>query len=343
MLSPWHTCEGNFAFIKIKKDMKAAVMYPQGGLPEYTDVAEPTAKNPDEIVVTVKAAALKNLDRGRATGTHYSSDVPKADGRIIGGDGICLLPDGSRVYALGEGGMMAEKAVVAKDRMVPVPDGLDDATAAALPNAVIGSAMGLKFKADIQPGDVVLVNGATGVTGKVALQLAKYYGASKVIATGRNKQSLDELLALGADEVIALTGNDENFTAQLKAIHSATPIDIVIDYLWGHTAELILACLKGKGHFTNRMRYVSVGAMAGETIQLSASNLRSSNLTLTGSGLGAWPKHQVGQLFKEILPEMFNLAAAGKLKIDTVTVSLENIGDAWSMDLQGGKRLVVLV
>lgn len=318
-------------------------MYPQGGMPEYTDVAGPIAQNPGEIIVTVTSAALKHLDRGRAMGTHYTSDAPKTEGRIIGGDGVCLLPDGSRVYALGESGMMAEKAVVAKDRMVPVPDGLDDATAAALPNAVVGSAMGLKFKADIQPGDVVLVNGATGVTGRVAVQIAKYYGAAKVIATGRNQASLNELLTLGADEVIALTGDDEEFTGQLKAIHSTTPIDIVIDYLWGRPAELILACMKGNGHFTNRMRYISVGAMAGETVKLSASNLRSANLTLTGSGLGAWPKHQVAQLFKEVLPEMFNLAADGKLKIDTVTVKLEEIGKAWDVDLAGGKRLVVLV
>jgi NADPH:quinone reductase-like Zn-dependent oxidoreductase len=323
--------------------MKAAVMYQTGELPQYIDFPEPTIENDDEIVVSVKAVAIKHFDKGRATGKHYSSDAPKENGKVIGGDGVCSLEDGTHIYAMGISGMLAEKAIIDKDRMVILPAGLDDATAAALPNAVIGAAMGLRFKADIQPGDIVLINGATGFTGRVAVQIAKHYGAKKVIVTGRSQQSLKDLLTLGADELVSVVQDDEQFMAQLKSIHAKTPIDVIVDYLWGHTAEMILACIKGDGSFTNRIRYVSVGSMTGDLIQLSAANLRSVDLQLTGSGLGAWSKKQVGQLFTDILPEMFQLASDGKLKVDTITVKLEDIAEIWNIDVPDGRRLVVVV
>ena len=323
--------------------MKAAVMYGKEGLPQYVDFPEPTVQNSNEILVNVKAVAIKHFDKGRATGKHYSSDAPVASGRVIGGDGVCLLEDGTRVYGMGVSGMLAEKATINKDRIVNLPTELDDATAAALPNAVIGAAMGLRFKADIQPGDVVLINGATGFTGRVAVQIAKHYGAKQVIVTGRNQASLDDLLKLGADEIVSVVQDDEQFKAQLKAIHTQTPIDIIIDYLWGHTAEMILTCMKGNGSFTNKVRYVSVGSVTADLIQLSAANLRSVDLQLTGSGLGAWSKQQLDQLFSEILPEMFELAAEGKLKAETITVKLEDIAELWNLDVPDGQRLVVAI
>lgn len=323
--------------------MKAAVIYQKGELPQYTDFAEPAIQNDDELLVTVKAVAIKHFDKGRASGQHYSSNAPQQAGHIPGGDGVCLLADGTRVYGMGVSGMLAERATINKDRMVKIPAGLDDATAAALPNAVIGAAMGLKFKAGIQPGDVVLINGATGFTGRVAVQIAKYYGAKKIIVTGRNQQSLDDLLSLGADETVSVLQDDAGFKAQLAALHAAKPIDVIIDYLWGHTAEMILACIKGNGRFTNRVRYVSVGSMAGDLIQLSAANLRSVDLQLTGSGLGAWSKQQVAELFSHILPQMFQLAADGGLKADTISVKLQNIADLWNLDVPGGQRLVVTI
>lgn len=318
-------------------------MYRKGELPQYMDFPEPAVQNDNEVLVRVKAVAIKHFDKGRAAGKHYSGTAPAASGQVIGGDGVCLLDDGTRVYSMGVSGMLAEKAVINSNRIVKLPAELDDATAAALPNAVIGAAMGLRFKADIQPDDVVLINGATGFTGRVAVQIAKYYGARKVIATGRNQQSLNELLTLGADELVSIVQDDDQFNAQLKAIHTQTPIDVIIDYLWGHTAEMIFACLKGDGSFTNKMRYVSVGSVTGDVIRLSAADLRSVDIQLTGSGLGAWTKQQIGLLFSEILPEMFQLAAEGKLKTETITVRLEDIGELWKADVQGGRRLVVTI
>ncbi|MCE7065121.1 zinc-binding alcohol dehydrogenase family protein [Dyadobacter sp. CY326] len=321
--------------------MKAAIIYPGVGTPEYKDAPEPKAQNENEILVTVKAVAVKQLDKSIASGKHYTSDAKREAGQIPGGDGICLLPDGTRVYGMGIGGMMAEKAVIHKNRIVQLPSTLDDATAAALPNAVVGAAMGLKLKANIKPGDVVLINGATGVTGRVAVQLAKYYGAQKVIATGRNQHSLAELKSLGADQTIAITGEDEPFVKQLQDIHQATPISIVIDYLWGHTAELIFSVLKGKEMFTNPISYISVGSMAGDTIQMSSAVLRSVDLKLMGSGIGSWPQEHMRRIFTEILPEALQLAADGKLKLETVTGKLADIADLWKQQVAVGKRLVI--
>jgi NADPH:quinone reductase-like Zn-dependent oxidoreductase len=315
--------------------MKAAVLYQAGELPQYVDFPAPSPQNENEIAVAVKAVAIKHIDKSIASGKHYSSDAPRENGRVIGGDGICILPDGKRVYAVGASGMLAEKAIIEKNMVVAVPDSLDDITAAALPNAVIGAAMALRFKANIQEGDTVLINGATGFTGRVAVQIAKYYGAKRIVATGRNVNSLQELLTLGADEVIPLT---DDFHTKLNG-----PFDIVIDYLWGHTAEKILSTLRGSGRFTHHTRYVSVGSMAGDTITLSAATLRSVDLQLSGSGLGSWPKYQVGLLFTEILPEMFQLAASGKLVVSTSAVKLKDISTLWDKDISNGERLVVTI
>lgn len=328
--------------IKIS-NMKAAVLYARGEIPRYADIPAPEPQNDEEVLVSVKAVALKHFDKSRAKGTHYSNEGDKQAAKVIGGDGVCVLPDGVRVYALGASGMMAEKATVEKDRIVPLPSGLDDITAAALPNAVIGAAMALRFRAGIEPGDTVLVNGATGFTGRVAVQIARHYGAGRIIATGRNPQSLQELLDLGADEVISTQLTDGELTGRLQQVHGATPLNVIIDYLWGHTAEMILASLKGKGTFTPRTRFVSVGAVTGDSIRLSAASLRSIDLQLSGSGLGSWTKQQVRALFSEILPEMFQLAADGRLKVETVEVALRDIGKLWDVEVPDGRRLVVRI
>ncbi len=321
--------------------MKAAVIYQKGEMPQYADLSEPIVENDEQLLISVKAAAIKHLDKSKASGKHYSAETGNKTATVIGGDGVGLLQDGTRVYALGVSGMIAEKALIEKSRMVKLPAGIDDSTAAALPNAVAGSAMALRFRGGMQKGETVLINGATGFTGNIAVQVAKHYGAKKIIVTGRNEQSLQALLKLGADEIISVKQTDEQFIAQLKEIHTHTPIDIIIDYLWGHTAELILVSLKGEGSFTHRTRFVSIGAVTGDTIQLSAENLRNVDLQLSGSGLGSWTKDEMQKLFIEIIPEMFQLAADQKLVADTISVGLKDIERLWDMDVPDGKRLVV--
>jgi NADPH:quinone reductase-like Zn-dependent oxidoreductase len=323
--------------------MKAAVVYKKGEMPKYAEIAEPIVQNENQILISVKAVAITNLDKGKASGAHYSSEKENQNGFVVSSDAIGLLDDGTRVYARGISGTMAEKAIIDKNLLVPLPDGISNAIAASMPNAVAGSAMALKFRAQIKPGETVLINGATGFTGQMAIQIAKHYGAKKIIVTGRNEKTLQSLLELGADEVISLKQNDEDFIAQLKAIHLNTPIDIILDYLWGHPAELILSVLKGNGSFTNKVRYVTIGGMAGDKIQLSSGILRSVDLQLSGSGLGSWAKEEVKLLFSEILPEMFLLAAQNKLKVNIEQVSLVDIEKIWNAENIDGQRFVVIV
>ncbi|UTN02953.1 zinc-binding alcohol dehydrogenase family protein [Flavobacterium bizetiae] len=323
--------------------MKAAVIYKKGELPKYAEFAEPIIQNENEVLISVKAVGITNLDKGIVSGDHYSSENESQNGTVIGSDAVGILENGKRVYARGINGTIAEKALVEKNRMIPLPDGISDAIAASMPNAVAGSAMALRFRAGIKSGETVLINGATGFTGQMAIQVAKHYGAKKIIVTGRNEKTLQSLLEIGADEIISLKQDDEAIVAQLKVIHLNSPINIVLDYLWGHPAELILTALKGNGSFTTKVRYVTIGGMAGDTIQLSSGILRSVDLQLSGSGLGSWTKEEVKLLFTEILPEMFLLAVQNKLQVNIETTSLVDIEKAWNIEVPDGKRLVVLV
>ena len=314
-----------------------------GTAPRYEDFADPEIKNDDQVLIAVKAASVKNIDKGRASGAHYArhTDLPE----VVGIDGVGILADGTRVYALGITGMIAEKALINKNDYTIIPDGLDNASAAALPNAVMGAALALKYRAEVKAGDVVLINGATGVTGQVAVQIAKYYGAKKVIATGRNPESLKLLLELGADEVISLKDDDETIAKQIKEIHGSTPINSVIDYTWGHPAEIILNALKGSSlhHISSKVRFVTVGGMAGDEIKLSSNILRSTAIEILGSGFGSISGEIMKKLPHEILPEMLQLAADGKLKIETVTAPLKDIETAWNEHVPAGKRLVIVI
>jgi NADPH:quinone reductase-like Zn-dependent oxidoreductase len=323
--------------------MKAAVLHQLGEAPKYEDFAEPVVKNENQILITVLAASVKNLDKGRASGKHYASHTNLPE--VVGVDGVGILEDGSRVYASGLTGTIAEKALIDKNKYTLLPDQIDNITAAALPNAVMGAALALKYRAEMKAGDTVLINGATGVTGKVAIQIARYYGAKKIIATGRNADSLQLLTALGADEIISLRLEDTEIIDHIKKIHDKNPIDIVIDYTWGHPAEMILTALKGGGlhNISHKVRFVTVGSMAGDEISLSSGILRSSAIVILGSGLGSLPKEAMEMQYTETIPEMMQLATSGKLIIDTETAALKDIETAWQKDIPAGRRLVILI
>lgn len=292
--------------------------------------------------MTVKAAAIKHLDKGAAGGGHYAGRADHMQPMIPGGDGVGLLPDGSRVYALGLSGMLAEKALVHAARMVAVPAGLDDVTAAALPNAVAGAAMALRFRAKMWPGATVLINGATSFTGTIAVQIAKHYGAGRVIATGRNQQRLIELRTLGADDCLSIS-TPEALTAAVRQLRKTTPPDVILDYLWGDTAMAILGALQGSGGFTHPAQFVSIGTVTGDKLTLSGALLRSADLYLSGSGLGSWQPQEVAALLRELLPEMFELAAAGSLWVPTRQITLAEVAALWEKEWKGGERLVAVL
>lgn len=319
--------------------MKAAVIYNANEAPKYEEFSDPVSAGENEILVSMRAVAIPNFEKGLASGKHYASSANTVP-RIPVTMGVGEMKDGTRFFGVGIGGVLAEKALFNKAQMIRVPDGLDSVTAAAIPNAVVGSALALLFRANLKSGDVVLINGATGFTGKLAVQLAKHYGAKKVIATGRNQEQLEELLELGADEVISLKGTPNEISRKIRVLHEFDPIGVVLDYTWGKPAELILNALQGKGKFTPATRFVTVGSIAGDSINLSSAILRSSGLSLMGSGVGSLPADALRQLFSVVLPDVYALAAAGKLKIDTVSARLADVETDFYKEVAASKRLV---
>lgn len=320
--------------------MKAAVLHAYGTPPRYEDFPTPT-RHEHEALVTVKAASLKNIDRGIAGGAHYHR-LPSLPA-VCGVDGVGVLADGTRVYCGGcphPYGMMAEETVIPQFWAMPVPEGLDDLTAAALPNPALSSWLPLVYRAGLQPGERVLILGATGAAGKLAVQIAKHLGAGRVVAAGRNEAVLAALPALGADATLRLGAPEAEVAAAFRAEHAEYPFDIVLDFVWGRPTELLLEALTGHDVQAApvRTRLVQIGEMAGATIALPAATLRSTGVELYGSGGGSIPRRAVG----EVLPQLFALAARGTLRIETEPVALADVERVWQAPARDGRRIVFI-
>ena len=238
--------------------MKAAVIDSLGRGPRFADFAEPVVTG-GETLVEVTAAGLHPIVRMLASGEHYGSHgtLPM----IPGIDGTGRAPDGTRVYFGGvraPGGPMAQRA--AAGLVLPLPDGLDEVTAAAIVNPGVGAWLALTRRAALQPGETVLVLGATGVSGRIAVVLAARMGAGRVIAAGRNQAALERL---GAAATVTLGGADDR--AALAEAAGPDGIHVIIDYLWGQPTEAAIAAItrRGMAHTAPRVRLVEVGQMAG--------------------------------------------------------------------------------
>src|SRR5690606_864427 len=180
-------------------------------------------------------------------------------------------------------GAMADLAPAPSAWLMPVPDALDDVTAAALPNPGVSAWLSLAHGAELRPGETVLVLGATGVTGRLAVQAAKLQGAGRVVAAGRDPKSLARLAELGADATVKLDDPGTDLVEAFAA-EAGDGYDVVVDYLWGAPAEAAIRSV-GRGDLeraAKRTRYLQVGEMAGGTISLPAGVLRSSRLEIKG-------------------------------------------------------------
>jgi NADPH:quinone reductase-like Zn-dependent oxidoreductase len=315
--------------------MNAAVIEAFGKPPRYTSFREPVAAG-GAVPIRVHAAALSNLVKGQASGAHYSSGTELPF--VPGFDGVGTLPDGARVYFIGPPapfGAMAEWSLTKPSRTIPVPGALDSVTAAALGNPALASWGALIGRARLQPGESVLINGATGVAGQQAIQVAKYLGASRIVATGREESLFDKLRSLGAAATISLNQSPDALTA---AVRKVFPVDVVLDYLWGPSAESILAAAQGHGapEGEPRIRYIQVGSISGDPIAIKSQWLRSSGVELLGSGLGSLSAAAI----VEALTTMFAAAATTPLKIDTDPIPLSEVESAWSRTTESGHRIV---
>lgn len=309
--------------------MKAAIVKEKGTNPVVGNFESPIAAD-NQVLINVSTAALSRVSKYRSMGMHYSSEVNFP--RVAGIDGVGTLQDGARVYfalPVSPFGSLAEQTIVNEKLTIRLPDGIDDVTAAAIANPASSSWAALHFRASFKSGQTVLVNGATGVSGSLAVQIAKALGARKVIVTGRDETKLQ---ALKADEAIVFDMTDGNgakrFESDLMPI-LANGVDIVLDYLWGDSALTIMSAL-ARTKTDSVTRFVSIGTSSGqEKLPLPSAILRSSTIELVGSG----DKSVSNADMLAAIKGAFELAAEGKLRIDTSEYTLEDIGEAWNAPL----------
>ncbi len=304
--------------------MKAAILEQLGTVPKFGDFAEPKLLD-SEALIKVSAASIKPIDRAIALGKHYSS--PKSLPVVCGIDGVGLDAAGQRVYFLcfrRPFGAMAEFAPAGWT--VEVPDQLADAEAAALVNPALAAWLPLRWRGQFKPGDSVLIVGATGAAGRMAVRAARLLGTRRVVAAGRRTEVLS---ALGADATIDLR-LDEASLRQAFADQFAEGIDIVVDYVWGRPIEILIEAIirndLNAGNSDRPIRLVSVGEMAGGDIRLPSSVLRGSRIEILGSGTANFPPVPEMQA---IIREIFAQASAGHLQLDVEPMPLTSVSDAW--------------
>lgn len=315
--------------------MNAAVVDSYDHPPHYASFADPVPTG-DEVLVTVSAVGLHPIVKALAKGTHYGStgQLPF----IAGVDGVGRLPDGTRVLfglARPPYGTFAERSVTRPSMCIPIPGGLEDATVAAMMNPAMSSWAALEHRAHFAAGESVLILGATGCAGRLAVQIAKRRGAKRVVAVGRNPQALEETKSLGADSTISLNQDRDALISAFRT-ELAGKIDVILDYLWGDPAEVLLAALvqKGLDHDAGRIRYLQIGSNAGPNISLPAATLRSSGLELLGSGFGSVSMRDIFASLRALLQE----AAQNPFRINVTTAPLRDVEKLWNTP--GEARLV---
>jgi NADPH:quinone reductase-like Zn-dependent oxidoreductase len=307
--------------------MNAAVVESFDQPPRYTNFADPTPAA-DEVLVTVTAAGLHPIVKALAKGAHYGStgQLPL----IPGVDGVGRTPDGTRVL-FGSSrppyGTFAERSVTRPGLCTPVPEVLDDATVAAMVNPGMSAWAALEHRAQFAAGESVLILGATGSAGQIAVQIARRFGARRIVAAGRNLRALEEAASLGADATISLHQDHDALVGAFRA-ELANGIDVVLDYVWAAPAEALLAAvtLKGLSHAAPRLRYVQIGNSAGANITLPAAVLRSSGLELLGSGFGSVSMDRIFASLRAILEE----AARNPFQLKFTTVPLRDVEKLWN-------------
>jgi NADPH2:quinone reductase len=305
--------------------MRAAIMTELNGTPELREVPDCVAE-PGTRRIRVNAAGLQPTDIMRARGLYNAPTLPY----VIGGEGVGRLDDGTRVYfghSIASSGATCDWTVVPEAEIWPIPAAIDDEQAIALAIAGTGALIPLE-EAHIQPGERVLVLGATGPLGQIALQLARVMGAGLVAAAARTLAPLERLKARGiADEIAQLgQGNDD---AALKAI-AGPGFDVVLDCIYGPPAEAAMRATAVGG------RMMSIGVGAGMTVTLSLKDLvrRAHHGVSTG--------HRPAEERRAAYGRLLDHALAGSITVDIAPFSIDRVGDAWAARLgsPGGKVVV---
>lgn len=319
--------------------MKAAVISNFGETPRYEDIPDPVPGK-DEILVTVKANVLENIEKRIAEGHHYmSKSMYTQFPSVVGNRGIGMTNDGRLVsfeMMRPPYGAYAEKAPIKKYTFVP--DGVDAVTAAAIPPSARTCLLPLKYSAKFKEGETVLINGATGVTGKMAIQVAKLLGAGRIIATGRNEASFEQLKSLGADAVIDLKKSDFEILEALEREKGENGYDVILDFLWGRPAEVIMKFFVPIDMTLPKkpIRFVHIGSSAGAEAKVSGEMLRTSGLELLGLGVVTLDN------IEAVYSQIWGWLKEGKLQMEIEQLPLADIETAWKKNDLRGKRIVII-
>jgi NADPH:quinone reductase-like Zn-dependent oxidoreductase len=309
--------------------MKAAVVTAFDAPPRYLDFPDPVAHGGEEVVVEVLAAGLHPRVWSQANGSHYTSTgvLPL----VPGVDAVVRDTKGHIRYAVMDDttlGTMADRTVIELDRSIVLPDKTDPVLIAAAMNPVMSSWVALRKRIDFGRRQRVLVLGATGSAGRMAVQVAKRLGAAQVIAAGRDQARLAELGALGAD--IACT---------FDQLDVAADVDVVIDYVWGQpTAKAMADILTARGDRSVALTWIEIGSVAGPDAAIPSAALRAARLQIVGSGIGSVP----GRDWIKEIPKIAAAVADGAFDVRARAVPLAQVEQAWGEVAHGTDRIVLV-
>jgi NADPH:quinone reductase-like Zn-dependent oxidoreductase len=309
--------------------MRAAVLR-EYGVPSPGEFEEPSAGD-GQAVVEVLAAGLNPVDVAICAGRFYAGKPPLPS--VAGREGVGTLA-GRRVYfdaPIAPFGSMAERALVDPASTYALPDGLDEGVAVALGISGLAAWLALTWRANLQPGEHVLVLGASGVLGQIAVQAAKLLGATRVVAAARSAEGLERCLALGADAAVRL-GEPDDLPAALREA-AEERIDVVLDPLYG---EPLVAAVNAASFGA---RLVQIGAGAGAEATIPSAPIRGKMLVLMGHTNFAAPP----EVKREAYGNLAAAAARGTIVVDADRIPLEQVGEAWERLAAGSHRKLVLV
>lgn len=315
--------------------VKAALVESPGQPPRYRSIPEPQA-GPGEELVDVLGVGVHPATRAIAAGEHRTSGAGLPI--VAGVDAVVRRADGSLAFVMMPGtGTLAERIAIDSASAIPVPADADPAVLAATMNPALSSWVALRARVPFTAGQSVLVIGATGNAGSMAVKVAQHLGAGRVVAAGRNRARLDALLSEGADEAVALT-SDADATAAAYA-EAAAEVDVVLDYVWGPPTELAMrAVLGARPDPTRLLDWVQVGGMGGSEITLRGFALISHAVRVQGSGFTAVPP----DYYRRDFPELAATIASGAMAVRPRRVPLADVEQAWADEDAPGERTVIL-
>jgi NADPH:quinone reductase-like Zn-dependent oxidoreductase len=316
--------------------MHAAVVRSFDAPPRYETFEAPEPSGEQQILVDVLAAGLHPRVRSGAAGSHYTST--DALPLIPGVDGVGRSPEGRLLYFVafdGALGTMAERTAIDRRRAVALDDDADVPAIAAGMNPGMSSWLALRKRISFAAGQKVLVLGATGNAGQMAVQIAKFLGAGHVTAAGRDAERLAGLPGIGADETVSLSGEPEQVAEALAA--AASDADVVIDYLWGSVSErAIPALVEAREQRSKPLSWIEIGSMAGATIALPSAALRAANLHLLGSGQGSLSTAAIVAELGELAEQI----SAGTFAVAPLARPLSDVESVWGAPTAPGQRVV---